>query len=239
MNVMRDRWSACWSFLLLVALAACGDAEQPPQAPQASAPTEEQSPIPPTEPAEPASDVKREHPVVREESRRRLTCSRNLADLGKFYVIWRMENPGKPKYSGTALFLYFRKKREIKRGSEETLLCPGDLHVVFPKTDEDRKRWDEVDLSNIPDDMCSYAVRDFERYPIDLNATTVQIIACDRMGTNGRTSHHRGGLNVLFDNASAKFLNREALGLAPDEPIMVGPDSPHPMLKKVVYVPAR
>ena len=118
------------------------------------------------------------------------------------------------------------------------LLCPGDEEVSFPNTDEDRMRWDEVDLMNIPADMCSYAVRDFATYPIPTDGQ-VHIIACDRMGRDGRTSHHRDGLNVLFDTGHVKFMSREDLGLAPDAPIIVGPDSLHPMLKKVVYAPAR
>ncbi len=169
----------------------------------------------------------------------RLTCRQNLNYLGISYLSWRNEHQGSPQYTGSAFFLSLRKKREICHGDESKLLCPGDQEVAFPGTDEDRNRWDELDLSDIPSDMCSYEMRDFERYPLDPSATTLQIIACDRMGTNGRTSHHTDGLNILRDNFSAKFMSRADLGIGPDEPIIVGPDSPHPMLKKVVAIHAK
>ena len=177
-------------------------------------------------------------PVVQERSRR-LTCSQNLSDLGKLYQIWRMENPGKPKYSGTALFLHFRKKREIKLNEEEKLLCPGDQQVIFPKTDEDRAKWDEIDLTSIPTDMCSYAVRDFGNYVLEIDSGETQIIACDRNGDNGRTAHHKDGLNILFDNASSKFMDRESLGISPDQDIVVGPEADNKYLKQVIQAAER
>ena len=66
-----------------------------------------------------------------------------------------------------------------------------------------------------------------------------QIIACDRQGSTGDTSHHRGGINVLFDNGTTRFLDREELGLGPDDPIVVGPDAKHEMLRQVVTVSQR
>ncbi len=169
----------------------------------------------------------------------RLTCRQNLNYLGKSYLIWRMEHRGSPQYTGSAFFLSLRKKREILKGDESKLICPGDQCVIRPNTPDQQDRYDDVDLQDIPSDMCSYAMRDFERYPLDPSATTLQIIACDRMGTNGRTSHHKDGLNILFDNISTQFMSREDLGIGPAALIIVGPDSPHPMLKKVIAIPAK
>ena len=82
---------------------------------------------------------------------------------------------------------------------------------------------------------CSYAVRDFKRFPLDPNSKELEIIACDRMGPEGRTSHHRDGLCVLFSNGSMKFMDRAALGIDPWGEFTVGPDSTHSELKKVVH----
>lgn len=177
-------------------------------------------------------------PLVQERSNR-LQCARNLSDFGTLFTNWRLEKPGKPKYSGVALFLWFRKKRDIREGEEEKLLCPGDQSVLFPADAEDRAKYNEVDLKNPPTDMCSYAVRDFNKYPLSQDSGKIQIIACDRQGNDGRTMHHKGGITVLYDSGSAKFLEKEALGVSmgDDDPIVVGPTTDHEMLKKVIVVP--
>jgi prepilin-type N-terminal cleavage/methylation domain-containing protein len=173
-------------------------------------------------------------PIVQERSRR-LTCATNLSDLGKIYVTWKTENPNKPPYSGAALFLHWRKKREIPRDKESVLICPGDQQVLSPDTDEIKDRYDNVDLTNPPNDLCSYAGRDFDTPPWKVDAGELQIIACDRQGTDGKTAHHKDGLNILYDDGSAKFMDREKLGLTNDAQIVVGPESENAKLKMVIY----
>ncbi len=174
-------------------------------------------------------------PMVQERSQR-LGCQRNLDDIGKVYTVKRIERPGRPPYSGSALLYHYMKNKDIDPGKEEVLLCPGDENAVFPRDDAHRKEWREVDLNNPPADMCSYAVRDFKKFQIKKDADTRQILASDRQGPDGRTAHHKGGLNVLFTDGSARFMAPEQLGLTggADAAIVVGPDSDHEQLKCVV-----
>ena len=164
----------------------------------------------------------------------RTTCAQHLNELGAVYQMATMEHPGRPAHDGAALFLSWRKSRQhIEAGSEETLLCAGDPDMRFPRTPEDQARWDDVDLMAAPSDLCSFAVRDFTQHPVRRDKGERRILACDRQGNDGRTAHHKGGLNVLFDNGSVKFLGHEQLGLTADLPIVVGPDSDHPLLSQV------
>jgi prepilin-type N-terminal cleavage/methylation domain-containing protein len=177
-------------------------------------------------------------PMVKQRSMR-LQCQRNLSGMGVIFTNYQMEHPGRPKYSGAALFLYFRQNGAIKVGQEkDSLLCPGDQGVTFPITEEDSKKWDDIVLESPPSDMCSYAVRDFSKYDLKMDSKEQQIIACDRQGNDGKTPHHEGGLLVLFDSGSAKWMEREALGLQSggDQPIVVGPESENKDLKQVIVV---
>ena len=45
------------------------------------------------------------------------------------------------------------------------------------------------------------------------------------------------GIMDLSDG-SVTFMDRDALGLGPDDPIVVGPESTHPELKKMIFAPA-
>jgi prepilin-type N-terminal cleavage/methylation domain-containing protein len=175
-------------------------------------------------------------PMVKQRSMR-LQCQRNLSGMGVIFTNYLMEHPGKPKYSGVALFLSFRKNKDIKVGQEkDSLLCPGDMGVTFPTSPEDSEKWDAVILESPPADMCSYAVRDFDKYPMKMDSPEQQIIACDRQGSDGKTPHHEGGLLVLFDSGSAKWMEKDALGLVGDQQIVVGPDSENKDLKQVIGV---
>lgn len=171
-----------------------------------------------------------------QERQRRLTCQQNLRQLGTMYVTMRSEKMGKPPYDGQALFLSWRTKAGIiKKGSESVLICPGDNGVTVPNTPELQAKYDDIDLANAPLDMCSYAVRNFTQHPISVESPTNEVIACDRNGSDGRTAHHQDGVNMVFDDASCRLLNREELGVSADSPIVVGPESSNDQLKKVVY----
>jgi prepilin-type N-terminal cleavage/methylation domain-containing protein len=177
-------------------------------------------------------------PIAIDRSNRQ-QCAGHLTGLGVVYQQMRAERPGRPLHNGQSLFLSWRKKRDpVRFGEEDTLLCPGDPSAVFPRNDDDRARWDDVDLAHPDPDLCSFAVRDFRRHPTGPDGK-VQIIACDRQGATGDTSHHRGGINVLFDNGTTRFLDREELGLGAGDPIVVGPDAEHEMLRQVVTVSKR
>lgn len=174
----------------------------------------------------------------RSARRPRPVCESNLERVGELFREWRRDHPGERPRSGAALLLSFRVERRIPCGEEKNyLLCPGDQGAIFPSGENDSRYYDSIDLDHPPEDRCSYAVRDFEHFPLDPQATEPQILACDRQGADGRTPHHDGGLMVLFDDGSVEFMTNDDLGLAPEAPIVVGPDSSQPMLRQVVFIP--
>ena len=162
------------------------------------------------------------------------TCANHLRQLGGILTSESMEH-GHPETGGVPLLIEYCRRGFIQRGREKILTCPSDPDVGVPLPE----LFDAVDVTDAKalGRLCSYAVRDFERYPLDEKSETAQWIMCDRQGTDGRTDHHHDGINVLFDDGAVQFRDREALGLGPDESIVVGPDSPHPELRKMVIVP--
>jgi hypothetical protein len=155
----------------------------------------------------------------------RATCMNNLSQLGQVHLIQTMENRAKAqKYSGPAMWLAMRKSGvEIHRGEERTVLCPCDLDVYVPATDAEIKRWDDVDLAKPAEGLCSYAGRDFVKFPIDVKSTDKQAI--------GACLHHDGGAVVVFDGGDAYFMTLEELGLASEAEKTVGPESKSPVLR--------
>ena len=171
-----------------------------------------------------------------QEMSRRSQCQRNLTDLGALYQLETFDQPGRSRYSGAGVLLAMRvESGRVKFGDEEKFLCPGDPNIVFPTTDGDRERWDDVDLHDVPDGLTSYAVRDFSRHAKGPGQRGVrkEVLAVDRQGDDGRTPHHDGGVNVLYADGAVKFLRRPELGLSADEPIVVGRASVHPVLSTV------
>lgn len=84
-----------------------------------------------------------------------------------------------------------------------------------------------------PDDLCSYAVRDFVRFPLDSGSSAPQpVAACVGRFVKGRwQAFHKGGLHVAFDDGSARFVEWTELGVEPpsewDDPTtLLGPGSP-------------
>jgi prepilin-type N-terminal cleavage/methylation domain-containing protein len=178
-------------------------------------------------------------PLVQERNRR-LGCQRNLKELGTLFLTYQQEKQGKPRYDGASMFLYFRvSKSDVQKGQETVFTCPGDQSVTPPTTPELQAKYDEIDLTNPPADVCSYAVRDFTNYPMSMDSKELEIIACDKQGNDGRTAHHQDGLVILYKDGSSKFMDRDSLGLSAEAPIVVGPGSEHDLLKKVIYAPDR
>jgi hypothetical protein len=165
----------------------------------------------------------------RGESHPRLTCMNNLSQLGQVYVVEAMKDFERAqRLSGTALWLSYRKGRtQIKPGYERVLLCPDDPLVDAPDTAAKQAAYDGVDLSRAPRSLCSYAVRDFERFPIDPKSPEKQVIAA--------CIHHKRGAIVVYDAGDATRLSLEELGLASDDEKTVGPASKSPVLRVVRY----
>jgi prepilin-type N-terminal cleavage/methylation domain-containing protein len=173
-----------------------------------------------------------------QDQQKRLGCMQNLSQLGQIFISNKMENPVKAqRYSGVALWLNMRKgAKDIVRGNEKVLICPGDQGIAVPETDDDKKKWDNVDLDNPPSDLCSYAARDFKNFPINVESPEKEIIGSDRQGADQRTMQHKGGIVCCYTEGDAQFVTRDELGVNTENPIVVGPDADNKNLKKVVYV---
>lgn len=172
-----------------------------------------------------------------QEKFRQVQCADRLRQVGMLYTADQIAGGGRPRFSGASHFLAMRVEGRIQRRNEQVLVCPGDPSVIVPQTPEDRDRYDDVDLANPSDELCSYVVRDFATHPIGREQYAVQAIAADRQGLDHRTAHHRGGINVLFSGGTVKFMSRTELGIHSADAIVVGPESPNEMLSKLVYGP--
>jgi hypothetical protein len=163
-----------------------------------------------------------------QETKRRTVCMSNLQALGEVFLTERMGDPKRKLRSGPALFLEWRSTTsEIKRGNEKALICPGDVLARLPETEDDKKAWDRVDLDHAPRNLCSYAVRDFARFPLAPNAPDkAPIAAC---------LNHKGGAVVLFDAGDVQFVPFEELGVQSHDEMTVGPDSKSPLLRVLRY----
>lgn len=172
-----------------------------------------------------------------QEQQRRTQCQGNLQQLCHVYLTEFMQGKGKAqKYSGVSLWLSYRKnKTDIQRGNEKVLICPGD-GLQGPDNDEEKKRWDNVDLMNPTADLCSYAARDFVHYPTSIESPDKQIIGCDRQGPDQKTMHHKNTIVVAFDGGDVQFMTREELSISSENNIVIGPEAENAMLKQVAYI---
>ena len=173
-----------------------------------------------------------------QETQRKTSCMGNLGQLGGVFLTRKMENPARAtKYSGVALWLSYRKDgSDVRRGDEKALWCPGDNGVQLPANDDEKKKWDNVDLDNPQDGLCSYAARDFKNAQLNIESKDKEIIGCDRQGSNGHTMQHKGGICIVYDAGDAGFLLREELGVSAEEDVAIGAEAKDPRLQKVVYI---
>lgn len=174
-----------------------------------------------------------------QEKQKQTTCANHLRQLGGVYTSESMEKPGLPPHVGASLWLYYRQKHFIQKSREEVLTCPGDQQVRVPANEAESDAYDEMNLADPPVTACSFMGRDFINYPMSNEAEAAQIIGCDRNGVDHRTPHHRDGLNILYDDGAVQNKDREYLGLTPEDPIVVGPESDVELLRQVIYGPPR
>ena len=161
----------------------------------------------------------------------RFTCANNLSQLAGLYI--QDAAAGRAPRSGPALFLAWRRSGRIRPGQEGVLVCPSDEAVSVPDTAAARRRYDAVDLDHPPADLCSYAVRDFEHFPVDVDSAAPQVLAAC-VGPGG-TLRHKNGVNVAFTDGSARFMEREELGLQPGDDILIGPESKAVLLRPLRF----
>ncbi len=171
-----------------------------------------------------------------QERQKRLACMNNLQQLGHLYIQAAMDNrPKASKYSGCALWLSYRKDHVILKGDERSLTCPGD-NIAPPDTDAEKQKYDDVNLDNPPDDLCSYAARNFKDDMFSAEQTEKEILGCDRQGANGATMQHKNVINIVYyPGGDCQPVSREELGVNSEEPIKIGPEAQNANLRKVIY----
>jgi hypothetical protein len=163
-----------------------------------------------------------------QDQQKRLGCMNNLSQLGQVYLVHAMGGRAAAQvHSGPGLFLAFGKdRRDIAPGNEKVFICPADTLARVPATDADRKAYGTVDLDHVPRWLCSYACRDFAKYPLGENAGHDVLAAC---------IHHKGGAVMVFAEGDAVFMTLAELGLSKDDEKTVGPESKSPLLRQVRY----
>jgi prepilin-type N-terminal cleavage/methylation domain-containing protein len=176
-----------------------------------------------------------------QERQQRLGCMENLRQLGTLYKAAEMDSRQKAqKWSGVSLWLAMRKNGDpVKSGNERVLICPADQGVQIAETDADRQQWDNVDLASPPDNLCSYAGRDFVNCPFKVENPGKEVLGCDRQGANGMSMQHPNGIVIFFNEGDVQFMTREELGVSAGKEIVIGPDADAAMLKTVIYRKAR
>ena len=159
-------------------------------------------------------------------SQRLTACKGNLARLGADLADdAKRQAPSARRWSGPALWISLRRLGgPVRRGDERLYLCPGDTEAGDPpETDEERDAWDRVDLDRVPRELCSYAGRDFEHFPLESRPLVRNVL--------GACVQHRDGAVVVYDDGDVDLLGPQELGLGPDDEMTVGPESKSPVLR--------
>ena len=158
-----------------------------------------------------------------------LSCMNNLSQLGQIFLMDVQDKRLDPTLHGSAQILSWGG---VRHGDERVYFCPEDDRAV-PETPEERRAFHPADAAALRRavGLGSYAVRDFERFPLDPKSTEKQIILCDRLGDDGRAVRHEDVIIAVFADGDAQKLTRDDLGIGPDDPIVVGPESPSPVLR--------
>jgi hypothetical protein len=146
------------------------------------------------------------------DSTRRVSCANNLRALSGLLVERMADRRGLPAPKIRLLPFLFASGM-VRRGTEETFLCPLDprrAELGSPALEE--QFLSACDLGRIP---TSYLERDRVRCPLEKGSRVHQVLlACPL---------HREGAVVAYDDGSVVFLDREALGIGPGDPVEFGP----------------
>lgn len=150
-------------------------------------------------------------------AKNKVVCMNNLRQVGGLLAAAAVDGKAK-RHPGAGYLVQFRARGQVLEGDEAVFLCPND--PAFDATGKPgfSARYEGVDLDRVPEDLCSYVVRDWKRCPLPADSPRKEpVAACPR---------HAGGVAVLYHDGTVKFLDREALGLGPKDPIVLGPGSP-------------
>ena len=165
---------------------------------------------------------------------RKVQCQSNLRNIGGVLMERAVGGKGLGVRGGSAMLLQAYTLRLIRKGDERVFLCPGDIIIRGQSLDDAdfRKRYESIDLNKIDPLIISFAGRNRKLHPIKPDSGEKEGWGCDCQGDNGRDGHHQRGVNILYDDGSVLFVDNEALGVAPEDPIVVGTESTIPELGK-------
>jgi len=164
-----------------------------------------------------ASAVSRAGPA-----KNRLVCMNNLRQMGGLLAAASLEGRTRA-IPGAGYLLQLRARGEVLEGDERVFFCPQD--PAFEETGKPglSARYARLDLERPPEGLCSYRVRDFRRFPVRPDSPRREPVAV--------CPHHADGVAVLYADGTAAFLGREALGLRPEDAVVIGPSSPVEFLR--------
>jgi hypothetical protein len=158
-------------------------------------------------------------------------CKAHVTRLIQKYREAVAEDHVDPTLHGSAQILSWLGS--LQTGDERLLFCPGDPDRLIPKDANERRAFRPTGAEGLRHaiGLGSYAVRDFEHFPVTPGDPTAWIV-CDRQGDDGRTPHHKDVLVVALSSGVVRIMTRKELKFDPGDDIVVGPTSPHPELKK-------
>jgi hypothetical protein len=163
---------------------------------------------------------------------RQEVCKSHLTRLVQRYREAVAQDRFDPTLHGSAQIISWMSPLSL--GDERLLFCPDDPDRLMPKNAEERRpfRVAGADALRHAVGLGSYAVRDFEKFPVAPGDAAAWIL-CDRQGDDGRTPHHKDLLMVALSSGTVRLMTRKELKFDPGDDIVVGPTSPHAELKKM------
>ncbi|MCU0726498.1 MAG: hypothetical protein MUE73_12025 [Planctomycetes bacterium] len=168
-----------------------------------------------------------------------LCCQNNLRQIGELLTA-RAAAGSLRRLDGAAFLLQVAS--DLNDDDLKVFICPAergpDPKRPTPGMPESLDLYRKVFPRAGPDGrMCSYAGPDFTSYP-DRPGDGRRIWACDRC--RGGVPHHRHGLSVLWSNGKVEVIPfRDIAGCDPEKPrIILGPDSPDPRLRPLMFLRA-
>lgn len=163
-------------------------------------------------------------------------CSSNLSELHTGMMLYKSKYDRIPSRSGVAFFaeLVSRGAMTSTKTNARRLTCPGvDIGSLAIRDLPPEEWWKDVEL--VDGTWSAYAGRDCDQYPLRKfpGEGKEPLVADDNDGG----MNHRTTTNVLYADGSVQtfelFVERENGLVGPEEPLLVGPDSPIEDLRKL------
>lgn len=149
-------------------------------------------------------------------AKNRIVCMNNLRQLGALLAESGIEGKVR-QIPGPGHLLQAYERGWVLEGDERVFLCPADPEWAESGKQGFSARYGDIDLDRPDPRLCSYLVRDWKRAPVRRDSRRREPVAL--------CPHHADGTIVLYHDGSVEHLDREALGLGPKEPLVVGPDA--------------